>query len=33
MLTPIFENSFNKDIKRLKKRGKNMEKLKAVIIQ
>jgi mRNA interferase YafQ len=31
MLTPIFENSFNKDIKRLKKRGKDMEKLKAVI--
>ena len=31
MLSPIFENRFKKDIKRLKKRGKNMEKLKIVI--
>ncbi len=31
MLSPIFENSFNKDIKRLQKRGKDMEKLKTVI--
>ncbi len=31
MLTPIFENSFKQDIKRLKKRSKDMEKLKAVI--
>ncbi|MDJ0731952.1 MAG: type II toxin-antitoxin system YafQ family toxin [Crocosphaera sp.] len=31
MLSPIFETRFKKDIKRLKKRGKNMEKLKAVI--
>ena len=31
MLSPIFENSFKKDIKRLQKRGKDMEKLKAVI--
>ncbi|MGK7932408.1 MAG: type II toxin-antitoxin system YafQ family toxin [Microcystaceae cyanobacterium] len=31
MLTPIFENRFKKDVKRLKKRGKNMEKLKTVI--
>jgi len=31
MLTPVFENTFKKDIKRLQKRGKNMEKLKVVI--
>lgn len=31
MLLPIFENRFKKDIKRLQKRGKDMEKLKAVI--
>lgn len=31
MLSPIFENSFKKDIKRLQKRGKEMEKLKNVI--
>ncbi|WP_107670847.1 type II toxin-antitoxin system YafQ family toxin [Cyanothece sp. BG0011] len=31
MLSPIFETRFKKDIKRLKKRGKDMEKLKAVI--
>ncbi len=31
MLTPVFENTFKKDIKRLQKRGKNMDKLKAVI--
>lgn len=31
MLSPIFENRFNKDIKQLQKRGKNMEKLKTVI--
>lgn len=31
MLTPVFENTFKKDIKRLQKRGKNMGKLKAVI--
>lgn len=31
MLSPIFENRFKKDIKRLQKRGKDMEKLKAVI--
>ncbi len=31
MLTPVFENTFKKDIKRLQKRAKNMDKLKAVI--
>ena len=31
MLTPIYRKSFEKDIKRVKKRGKNMEKLKTVI--
>lgn len=31
MLSPIFENLFKKDIKRLKKRGKDIEKLKIVI--
>ncbi|MGI0483002.1 type II toxin-antitoxin system YafQ family toxin [Geminocystis sp. CENA526] len=31
MLIPIFENTFKKDIKRLQKRGKNIEKLKIVI--
>ena len=31
MLTPIFENTFKKDIKRLQKRDKDMKKLKIVI--
>ncbi|NER90081.1 MULTISPECIES: type II toxin-antitoxin system YafQ family toxin [unclassified Moorena] len=31
MLSPVFENRFKKDVKRLQKRGKNMEKLKSVI--
>lgn len=31
MLSPIFENQFKKDIKRLQKRGKDMSKLKMVI--
>ncbi|NEO41511.1 MAG: type II toxin-antitoxin system YafQ family toxin [Moorea sp. SIOASIH] len=31
MLSPVFENRFKKDVKRLQKRGKNMEKLKTVI--
>ena len=31
MLLPIFENRFKKDIKRLQKRGKDMNKLKNVI--
>lgn len=31
MLSPIFENRFKKDIKRLQKRGQDMDKLKTVI--
>ena len=31
MLSPVFESRFKKDIKRLQKRGKDMEKLKIVI--
>ncbi len=31
MLTPIFEKTFKKDIKRLQKRGKNLNELKTVI--
>lgn len=31
MLSPIFENSFKKDIKRLQGCGKDLEKLKTVI--
>ncbi len=31
MLTPVFENTFKKDIKRLQRRGTNMDKLKVVI--
>ncbi|MDJ0601584.1 MAG: type II toxin-antitoxin system YafQ family toxin [Crocosphaera sp.] len=31
MLSPIFETRFKKDIKRLQKRGKDMNKLKTVI--
>ncbi len=31
MLSPIFENQFKKDIKRLQKRGKDISKLKMVI--
>ncbi len=31
MRSPIFENRFKKDIRRLQKRGKNMDKLKVVI--
>ena len=31
MLSPVFENRFKKDIKRLQKRGKDMKKLKIVI--
>jgi mRNA interferase YafQ len=31
MLSPIFESRFKKDIKRLQRRGKEMEKLKNVI--
>jgi len=31
MLTPIFTRQFNKDIKRMQKRGKNSEKIKIII--
>ena len=31
MLAPVFEKRFKKDLKRLQKRGKDMNKLKAVI--
>ena len=27
MLTPVFTKQFEKDVKRIKKRGKNLEKL------
>ena len=31
MLTPVYTRQFEKDIKRIKKRGKNLEKLKIII--
>jgi len=31
VLEPIYSNSFSKDIKRTKKRGKNLDKLKTII--
>ena len=31
MLTPFYTTQFNKDVKRDKKRGKNIEKLKAIM--
>jgi mRNA interferase YafQ len=31
MLTPIYTPQFEKDIKRIKKRGKNLEKVKIII--
>jgi mRNA interferase YafQ len=31
MNTPIYKNKFNKDVKLLKKRGKDLEKLKFVV--
>jgi len=31
MLIPIYTNIFAKDIKRMKKRGKNMDKLKLIL--
>jgi len=31
MLTPIFTRQFNKDIKRMQKRGKNSEKIKIIV--
>ena len=30
MLTPVYTNQFNKDIKRIRKRGKNLEKFKII---
>jgi len=30
MLTPVYKNKFEKDIKRLQKRGKDLKKLKSV---
>jgi mRNA interferase YafQ len=32
MLTPAYTRQFEKDIKRLQKRGKNLEKLKSIIL-
>lgn len=31
MLTPVYTKQFEKDIKRMKKRGKDLEKLKRVV--
>jgi mRNA interferase YafQ len=31
MLTPVYTRQFEKDVKRMKQRGKNLEKLKIVI--
>lgn len=31
MFTPIFTRQFDKDIKRMQKRGKNLEKIKIII--
>lgn len=31
MLTPVYTRQFDKDIKRIKKRGKNLEKLKPIV--
>ena len=31
MLTPVYTRQFEKDVKRMKRRGKNLEKLKMVI--
>jgi len=31
MLTPVYTRQFEKDIKRIKKRGKNLEKVKIII--
>jgi len=31
MLTPIYTRQFNRDVKRMQKRGKNLEKLKIII--
>lgn len=31
MLTPVYTRQFERDIKRMKKRGKNLDKLKTII--
>lgn len=31
MLTPIYTRQFEKDVKRVRKRGKNLEKLKVIV--
>lgn len=31
MLTPVYSRQFDKDVKRMKKRGENLEKLKIII--
>jgi len=31
MLTPVFTNQFDKDVKRMQKRGKKLEKIKIII--
>ena len=31
MLTPVYTKQFERDAKRMKKRGKNLEKLKIII--
>ena len=31
MLTPVYTRQFERDIKRMKKRGKNLDKLKIII--
>ena len=33
MLTPIYQKRFEKDIKKVKKRGLNIQKLKSVIVK
>jgi len=33
MLTPVYTNQFEKDIKKMLRRGKGAEKIKAVIVQ
>ena len=33
MLTPIYQKQFDKDVKKAKKRGNNMNKLKTIILK
>ena len=33
MLTPVYTNQFEKDLKKMLRRGKDAEKIKAVIVQ